>query len=154
MSLPFTTIAPRTLVPVHLSPAILPAWAGRLVRGASVRELDWNIEHASGRIEETASFSVLSARLSRAGDLEPALLTQRTTLLYQAIQHELHAGPTRHPVRIWNYLPDIHSPNEDGTDRYMTFNAGRFAAFEKWFAGQEDLGRFLPSASAVGHHGQ
>ena len=38
----------------------------------------------------------------------------------------------------------------DGRDRYMVFNAGRFAAFERWFGQAALFTRTIPTASAVG----
>jgi len=69
-----------------------------------------------------------------------------------AIRDALVETSAPHPVRFWNCLPGIHAPTGPDTDRYMTFNAGRFAAFEQWFGGAKELGVAVPSASAVGHH--
>ena len=33
------------------------------------------------------------------------------------------------PIRFWNFVPDISAAMEDGTDRYMAFNAGRYDGF-------------------------
>jgi chorismate lyase/3-hydroxybenzoate synthase len=38
----------------------------------------------------------------------------------------------------------------DGRDRYMVFNAGRFAAFCHWFGSAAVFNRTVPTASAVG----
>ena len=56
-------------------------------------------------------------------------------------------------VRFWNHIPDIRRTNERGLDRYMVFNAGRFAACSQWFGGPAAFDRLLPTASAVGHDG-
>jgi chorismate lyase/3-hydroxybenzoate synthase len=56
----------------------------------------------------------------------------------------------RHPVRFWNFIPGIHADLGDELDRYMAFNAGRFAAFRAWFGSEAAFHRQLPTASAVG----
>ena len=56
-------------------------------------------------------------------------------------------------MRFWNHIPHIRRTNDDGLDRYMVFNAGRFAACSKWFGGPAAFDRLLPTASAVGHDG-
>ena len=55
---------------------------------------------------------------------------------------------TQFPVRFWNYIPDIHCPcgrTPDGRplDRYMVFNAGRYAACADWFGGDQAFDRLL-----------
>ena len=53
-------------------------------------------------------------------------------------------------MRFWNFVPGIHADMADGRDRYMVFNAGRFAAFERWFGQAALFRRTVPTASAVG----
>ena len=60
------------------------------------------------------------------------------------------AASGRHPVRFWNFVPGIHADMGDGLDRYMVFNAGRFAAFCDWFGPAATFNRHVPTASAVG----
>ena len=55
-----------------------------------------------------------------------------------------------HPVRFWNFVPGIHADMGGGLDRYMVFNAGRYAAFEEWFGQAALFTRTVPTASAVG----
>jgi chorismate lyase/3-hydroxybenzoate synthase len=59
----------------------------------------------------------------------------------------------RHPVRFWNHIPRINAPADNGRDRYMVFNAGRFDAFSTWFDGIHSLPQRVPTASGVGHAG-
>jgi chorismate lyase/3-hydroxybenzoate synthase len=56
----------------------------------------------------------------------------------------------RHPVRLWAFVPRIHADHGNGLDRYMVFNAGRFAAFTANLGGREAFGHSIPTASAVG----
>jgi hypothetical protein len=50
-----------------------------------------------------------------------------------------------HPVRIWNFVPEINAESAEGLEMYRAFCRGRSLAFER--AGWE---RPLPAASAVG----
>jgi chorismate lyase/3-hydroxybenzoate synthase len=68
---------------------------------------------------------------------------------YATIAESLRASG-HHPVRFWNFVPDIHADMGDGRDRYMVFNAGRYAAFERWFGQAALFTRTVPTASAVG----
>ncbi len=47
-------------------------------------------------------------------------------------------------------MPGIHADMGGGRDRYMVFNAGRYAAFEEWFGQAALFTRTVPTASAVG----
>jgi chorismate lyase/3-hydroxybenzoate synthase len=58
-----------------------------------------------------------------------------------------------HPVRFWAFVPDIHAQLEPDLDRYMVFNAARFAAFSAWYGGRDAFPRALATASAVGTSG-
>lgn len=79
-----------------------------------------------------------------AGALEQAVADG-----YAALAESLRASG-HHPVRFWNFVPDIHADMGDGRDRYMVFNAGRYAAFERWFGQAALFTRTVPTASAVG----
>ena len=51
-------------------------------------------------------------------------------------------------ARVWNFIPGINDRVDASRDRYMVFNAGRFAAY------RDALGeRGFPVASGVGHSG-
>jgi chorismate lyase/3-hydroxybenzoate synthase len=42
---------------------------------------------------------------------------------------------------------------DGGRDRYMVFNAGRYAAFCQWYGGADQFSKNIPTASGVGHRG-
>jgi len=79
-------------------------------------------------------------------------LESRIAAAYRAIG-ALVAREERHAVRFWNFIPRIHAQVEDGRDRYMVFNAGRFHAFNEWYGSTAIFARALPTASAVGMDG-
>jgi chorismate lyase/3-hydroxybenzoate synthase len=107
----------------------------------------WPPDWAGGLGE---GFSLASVMVPDARSLERAELHQATGSAYRRIEAELRARGTIHPVRLWNHIPGIHDPMGDGLDRYMVFNAGRYAAFEEWFGQAALFTRTVPTASAVG----
>ena len=53
----------------------------------------------------------------------------------------------RHPIRFWNYLPQINQGSGDA-EIYKRFCTGRLLAFNEMSLGEPQF----PAASAVGHH--
>ena len=92
---------------------------------------------------------LLSATISGAKALAARDLSEAVARTYREIGFSL-SGEARFPVRIWNFVPDIQAPMDGGGDRYMAFNAGRFAAYAEWFGSSERLGVAVPTATAVG----
>jgi enamine deaminase RidA (YjgF/YER057c/UK114 family) len=81
--------------------------------------------------------------------MTPGALFDRVRHAYLLVADTLSAQQ-RHPVRFWNFVPNIHTPSGDGTDRYMVFNAGRFAACEHWHGSPNAFDHTLAAASGVG----
>ncbi len=108
-----------------------PAWVARL---ADRRPDRWLHVH-----DEVANVHALDTEALEA----------QVTAAYERLARRLRDA-SRHPVRFWNFLPGIHEEMADGLDRYMVFNAGRFAAFRQWFGATAAFDRRVPTASAVG----
>ncbi len=72
---------------------------------------------------------------------------------YRAAFEQLKNGPAPHPVRLWAFVPGIHGEMGPGLDRYMAFNAGRYAAYSAHYGGREAFPVSVPTASAVGTRG-
>ena len=53
--------------------------------------------------------------------------------------------------RIWNQVPAINAPSQEGVEHYREFNAGRAQAFESQFGAH--FSGHLPAASGVGTEG-
>jgi chorismate lyase/3-hydroxybenzoate synthase len=97
----------------------------------------------------TSSWTHLTTSIPEAALTPPASLERAVAGAYLRLAAQLtDAG--RFAVRFWNFIPGIHTDMGDGRDRYMVFNAGRFAAFESWLGPAVGFGRALPTASAVG----
>ena len=107
----------------------------------------WALELTSAFPDAFALTGVSIPRINSLGkqDLERAVGDAYTRLL-RGLNHP-------HPLRIWNYLPRIVDPDQDGLDRYMRFNVGRYQAFKAFFGDAADFGKVVPAASAVGHSG-
>ena len=93
--------------------------------------------HLPGTRLTTVRIPNASAR--PAADLSAAVAAAYADVLATALPH---------PVRFWNFLPDINGPLDGHQSRYMAFNAGRLAAF----AARPDAR--VATASAVGHGGR
>jgi chorismate lyase / 3-hydroxybenzoate synthase len=93
-------------------------------------------------------FTLLSQKIGNATALSSDRLTQRVAHAYGTLLSDMRSHQ-RHPVRMWNFVPDIHGAMDYG-DRYMAFNAGRFAAFTGAFGIPGGKQKGVPTASAVG----
>jgi chorismate lyase/3-hydroxybenzoate synthase len=120
----------------------LPSWVTSLVDRSEQGDPHLTIHRGDGA-------ALVSMRVPRADALDAAAFEQKSADAYRAIRK---AVGSLHPVRFWNYLPKIHEAMDGVRDRYMVFNAGRFAALTEWFGGRDSLPARLPAASGVGHH--
>lgn len=64
----------------------------------------------------------------------------------------IETGPP-HPVRFWNHIPGVLDDVGGGQNRYMAFNAGRFAAFTTWYGDVDAFDHHVATATGVGHRG-
>jgi len=129
-----------------------PAWVTALV--ASAPAAVTAAAHAGlSALQVGSAEGVTYATVSilEAASMPAASLEQAVTLAYQVLAGAL-AQASCHPVRFWNFIPGIHAAMdaEVSRDRYMVFNAGRFAAFASTYGSPAAFSRSLPTASAVG----
>lgn len=125
---------------VDMVPSIVAPWRG-VADGLEVRELGG------------ASVRLVSARVRDLLGSDEEGAERRTREAYDEIAARVDRGAARQPVRVWNFIPGILEPLGTLEHRYMAFNAGRFLAYERWFAGRERFERLVPTASGVGHDG-
>jgi enamine deaminase RidA (YjgF/YER057c/UK114 family) len=126
-----------------------PSWVEDFLTGAHV--LHGAAAAAEGQRltwRRADRFTLLEGIVEDAAELPARALVDAVAALYRSIEYEVHRQD-RHAVRIWNFVPDIHGQLETG-DRYMTFNAGRFAAYRDALGGTDTFPMTLPTASAVG----
>jgi chorismate lyase/3-hydroxybenzoate synthase len=142
-----------TAPPRERSDLGVPAWVNDLLARSEARPADANAT-SDVRVVASPGFTLVSVRKPGAAALDPASFEACTRDAYTAIASQLRGSVALHPVRFWNYLPDIHRPcGGDGLDRYMCFNAGRFAACSDWLGGPDTFDRLLATGSGVGHAG-
>jgi chorismate lyase / 3-hydroxybenzoate synthase len=97
---------------------------------------------------------LVSACVSDAVKLSVADLQRATIRAYEQVRKALSTDRNWYPLRFWNYIPDIHALVDNGLDRYMVFNAGRFTAFADWYGGVECFANSVATASGLGHSGR
>jgi chorismate lyase/3-hydroxybenzoate synthase len=101
--------------------------------------------------QQPSPLTLRSASIPDATSLSAEGLSEAVAESYRSILREVRSHQ-QHAVRMWNFVPSIHSELGTG-DRYMAFNAGRFAAFSESFDLSEDEAATIPTASAVGIDG-
>jgi chorismate lyase/3-hydroxybenzoate synthase len=125
--------------------------------------LDWIAESQPTRVpegEELPSvlvregqlFSLSEVVIEAVDSMDILTLQQSVAEAYRAV-FDVARASRRHPVRWWAFIPRIHADHGNGLDRYMVFNAGRFAACTATLGGREALSHSIPTASAVGWQG-
>jgi chorismate lyase/3-hydroxybenzoate synthase len=124
-----------------------PTWIARI---SGLAELKLSVVLAGLRcgVVRNSEFCRVTVKIERAVDLDSTALRERTEFAYQTLFQRLQ---NFYPVRFWNFLPAIHQLFEDGQNRYMVFNSGRYQAFEKQYGNQEQFDSRVATASAVGH---
>lgn len=129
-----------------------PAWVGKLF--GSIGE-QWELV-ATGvhlRRTRTIGLALTSIRVDNAVKLDAQALEAAATLTYELLIGECERNQNHHLVRVWNHIPSILEPLGQFSQRYMVFNAGRFAAYEKTYGGRDRFPVAVATASGVGHKG-
>lgn len=96
---------------------------------------------------------IVTARVDGVRAMDILTFQQRVFEAYQSLFRELEAASPSNPVRFWAFIPGIHDDLGAGLDRYMAFNAGRYAAFATQYGRPTAFDRSVPTASAVGVRG-
>jgi enamine deaminase RidA (YjgF/YER057c/UK114 family) len=143
------TAAPALPAAAEPSDLGVPPWVTELFGGSAHPAAP----EPDVRVTGSAAFTLVTVRKANAAALDPASFEACTRSAYATIAQRLRDARAAHPVRFWNYIPDIHRPCGAGLDRYMAFNAGRFAACSDWFGGPDTFDRMLATGSGVGHAG-
>jgi chorismate lyase / 3-hydroxybenzoate synthase len=123
-----------------------PTWVDEWVGPSDVSADRGEILHFEAR--RGVTFSRLSVTIEDVERMDTRALQQCVSDAYRMVFEHL-AAQRLHLLRIWAAIPRIHAGHAD-LDRYMVFNAGRFAAFSAWLGGREEFSRSVTTASAVG----
>lgn len=126
-----------------------PAWVWRRLEGARLRAVSVSPGLAVHRADGGQSFTLVRATVPRTDQLEGLAFQRSVVEAHGAIAKQLRAseGP-RYPVRCWNFVPGIQRAAGVELDRYMIFNAGRYAAYADWYRDAEPAA-YCAAASAV-----
>lgn len=144
----------RSAGPGRGIPIRVPDWVKEMIAGADGCGQDHPVGVASEMrvTERTAqdarwvAVELPGARAWTAEELRRG--AQRAYAMHRRI-----AGDVWHPVRIWNFIPGITEPLQDGLDRYKAFNLGRHDEVHTWFGDERREFEGLPAATGVGHAG-
>jgi len=146
---------PRVRGPEIASPpaASLPGWVEGFLDGAPVVPLRGRGGRPDVRRRDANGWRQISTAVASARALDVLTFQQAVMDAFAAVFDQLGPAGAVHPVRFWAFVPDIHAQLEPDLDRYMVFNAARFAAFSAWYGGRDAFPRALATASAVGTSG-
>ena len=153
---------PRRRCPAPAPPVWADAWVGLDAEPRTTADFARGV---AATVRHGEHYTGITARIDHARQRDDLDLQQAVVAAYRMIQTALaHApGGPRTPQRFWNFVPGIVNATGGGLDRYMVFNAGRFAAFADWFRNPDDhatpvfdrdqFNRRIPTATGVGHAG-
>ncbi len=131
----------------------LPPWVDEQLGACPVSRHPVDVSGMSIQVADAKDLALVSVVVPDARSLRSLEFQRCAAKAYAAVARTLDRVNARHPVRFWNFIPDIHSRAEDGMDRYMIFNAGRFAAFSEWYGDIDRFDRRLATATGIGHDG-
>ena len=139
---------PKASAPVllDLPGSCPPAWVDEWVGVADLSAV--KSERVSFEARTGAKFSRFSMGIEGVEKMDTPTLQESITEAYRMVFEHL-AAHRSHLLRTWAAIPRIHAGHGD-LDRYMVFNAGRFAAYSAWLGGSEGFSRSVTTASAVG----
>jgi enamine deaminase RidA (YjgF/YER057c/UK114 family) len=146
---------PGSLGPEVASPpaASLPLWIDRLLEGSPVVPLRGRGGRPDVSRRDGGGWRQISTAVSGVRALDVLTFQQAVMDAFAAVFDQLGPAGAVFPVRFWAFVPEIHARLEPDLDRYMVFNAARFAAYSAWYGGREAFPRALATASAVGTSG-
>ena len=99
---------------------------------------------------KAAGGQLVTVRHAVPGPIDGPTLERLAFDVYEELFRRIEEHPNWHPVRIWNFLPGILGDADDGLNRYMRFNVGRYRAFKEWLGCETRFDERVPAASAVG----
>lgn len=107
----------------------------------------------SAQTVRSSEFMLVSVRVADALSMEPADFTSMTTQAYELICDSLNEHRGFSLIRVWNFIPRILDPLGHVPQRYIAFNAGRFAAYERAYVTKDAFSKMVATASGVGNFG-
>jgi chorismate lyase / 3-hydroxybenzoate synthase len=136
------------------STSSLPGWVDALVAGSPVVPVRGRGGRPDVRRRDVPGWRQISTAVPGVGLLDALTFQQAVMDAFAAVLDQLDPLEALYPVRFWAFVPEIHAQLEPDLDRYMVFNAARFAAYSAWYGGRDAFSRALATASAVGTQGE
>jgi chorismate lyase/3-hydroxybenzoate synthase len=130
-----------------------PGWVTSLPGLERVRPVPLGHDFLELGLARGRELSRVAASIGGVHAMDILTFQQAVAEAYRAVFDQLATLETPHPVRFWAMVPDIHEDMGAGLDRYMAFNAGRFAAYSARCGGRDALGQSVATGSAVGIRG-
>lgn len=127
----------------------VPPWVSEMVGSTAsvILSSGHNCELREARGEH---FALVTVRVVGARRDDALTMQRRTAHAYETIVREIATSSTPHPVRFWNFIPDIRCEMGDGLDRYMVFNAGRCSALFDSHTDRDTLANSIATATGIG----
>ncbi len=148
-------LAPRPRSPLVPTDAALrrpPSWLGALFAGAEPRAVPSRHDVAL-QLVERGTLAWLTVTVPGAASLDSSRFQRAVAGAYEELLGCLSDLPAKHPLRLWNFVPQILAPLDDLEHRYFAFNSGRFAAYERTYGSALRFPTTLATASGTGHEG-
>jgi len=130
---------------------LAPSWVLPLI--ARAPQCDDSVGAIRRSVRDAGEFVLASATFPGFTSLSSAETTSAAHDVYALLASTIRNRPANRPIRFWNHIAGIHDDMGDRHDRYMAFNAGRFAAFNEWMGGPDHFPRTVATASGIGDHG-
>src|ERR1700722_125777 len=131
MRMPMPNLVTPATKPAADAP-VRPIWVDDLLAGCEAHHAPGSAPGSEMLVFDAPGHRLVRAGIKNASALSDTEFERATVTAYADIARQMQAPSTRHPVRIWNYLPDIHRVCTGGLDRYMVFNAARYQACCDW----------------------
>jgi chorismate lyase/3-hydroxybenzoate synthase len=141
---------PREPFVLPIDDARPPIWVGELSGLAATTPAKAAQDALTIRLAAGDSFSRIEVSFGDVPAMDILTFQQTVAEAYGSVFDLLGSLPTPYPVRFWAFIPDIHADLGAGLDRYMAFNAGRFAAHSARYGGRQGLSRSVATGSAIG----
>ena len=126
---------PREPFVIPIQDARPPNWVGELHGLAATTPAEAARDALTIRLAAGDSFSRIEVSFGDVPAMDILTFQQTVAEAYRSIFDLLGRLPTPYPVRFWAFIPEIHAHMGAGLDRYMAFNAGRFAAYSARYGG-------------------
>lgn len=130
----------------------LPAWVSDVLgSGSGDTTATQRLNGVTVTIQDRGTVALTSALVEDAADLTVDEFRTAVSGVYEALFRISDDLAARHPVRMWNFIPDIHRLRGDGLTSYYAFNQARVEAFGRVHGTQSAFEGRVPTATGVGH---